>query len=232
MASIYLVRHSQAGFYKLNYDQLSQLGHQQAEYIGKSLAARGIEVNKVVHGRMQRHIETMQGAQKHWHSYGNMIEEPNFNEFDSDEIIAKAFPKFGNKVALGAWLATKSNKRRAFQELFVKAIERWVSGDFDNDYKESWQTFNTRVNQGLTDVIANADGKNVIIFTSGGPISVMAQRCLDLSIEKTFELNWTLINGGISQLLYSSSNPERISLASFNEQQHLGVLGNKFITYR
>ncbi len=232
MASIYLVRHSQAGFYKLNYDQLSQLGHQQAEHIGKALAARGIEAHKVVHGRMQRHIETMQGAQKHWHSYGNITEESNFNEFDSDEIIAKAFPKFSNKAALGAWLATKNNKRKAFQELFVKAIERWVSGNFDKDYKESWAVFNARVNQGLADLIAQADGKNTVVFTSGGPISVMAQHCLDLSSEKTFELNWTLVNGGISQLLYSSSSPERVSLASFNEQQHLSVLGNKFITYR
>ncbi|HUH58349.1 MAG TPA: hypothetical protein VL020_07585, partial [Pseudomonadales bacterium] len=60
----------------------------------------------------------------------------------------------------------------------------------------------------------------------------MAQHCLELNTEKTFELNWTLINGGISQLLYSSSNPERISLASFNEQQHLSMFGSKFITYR
>ena len=232
MASIYLIRHSQAGFYKLNYDQLSQLGHQQAEHIGKALAARGIEAHRVIHGRMQRHVETMQGAQKHWHSYGKCIEEPNFNEFDSDEIIAKAFPKFSNKAALGAWLASKSNKRRAFQELFVKAIERWVSGDFDEEYQESWLTFNTRVKQGLADLIAQSEGKDVVVFTSGGPISVMAQHCLELNTEKTFELNWTLINGGISQLLYSSSNPERISLASFNDQQHLSMFGSKFITYR
>src|SRR5690554_5582259 len=111
MASIYLVRHGQAGFFKLNYDQLSDLGHHQSELVGKALAVRGVEAHKVIHGKMQRHKETMQGAQKHWHSYGTVIEDANFNEFDSDEIIAKAFPKFANKAALGAWLSTKSNKR-------------------------------------------------------------------------------------------------------------------------
>lgn len=232
MASIYLIRHSQAGFYKLNYDQLSALGHQQAEHIGQALADRGVEAHHVIHGRMRRHKETMQGAQKHWHSYGKVTEDSNFNEFDSDEIIAKAFPKFSNKAALGAWLATKSNKHKSFQSLFVKSVERWVSGEFDEEYQESWEQFNARVKQGLSDAIQQSDGKNIVIFTSGGPISVVAQHCLDLSTEKTFALNWTLINAGISQLLYSSSSPERISLAGFNEQHHLSVLGNKFITYR
>lgn len=232
MASIYLVRHGQAGFNKLNYDQLSTLGHQQAELIGQALTKRGIEAGKVFHGRMQRHQETMQGAQKHWHSFGSIIEMPNLNEFDSDEIIAKAFPKFSNKAALGAWLITQKNKRKAFQELFVAATNRWASGEYDSEYKESWNVFNGRVKQGLADLISQANGKDVVVFTSGGPISVMAQHCLNLSDEKTFELNWTLLNGGISQLLYSSQNPERINLASFNEQQHLSLRGKHFITYR
>ncbi|MFT6858462.1 MAG: broad specificity phosphatase PhoE, partial [Thalassolituus oleivorans] len=38
MASIYLVRHGQAGFDKLNYDQLSELGFAQGELVGKALA--------------------------------------------------------------------------------------------------------------------------------------------------------------------------------------------------
>ena len=232
MASIYLVRHGQAGFFKLNYDQLSDLGHRQSELVGKALAVRGVEAHKVIHGKMQRHKETMQGAHKHWHSYGTVIEDANFNEFDSDEIIAKAFPKFANKAALGAWLSTKSNKRRAFQDLFIEAIERWVSGKFDADYVESWPAFHQRVVTGLETLIQNSNGKDIVVFTSGGPISVMAQHCLGLTAEKAFELNWTILNGSISQLLFSSKNPDRISLAGFNEQHHLSLSGCKFITYR
>ena len=63
MASIYLVRHGQAGFGKLNYDQLSDLGWQQGELVGQALTARGIEAGKVAHGAMVRHRETMQAAQ-------------------------------------------------------------------------------------------------------------------------------------------------------------------------
>lgn len=229
MASIYLIRHGQAGFNKLNYDQLSELGHLQAERVGQVLAARGFEAGRVFHGSMRRHQETMQGAHLHWHAFGPIVEHAGFNEFDSDEIIAKAFPEFKNKLVLGAWLATQKNRRKAFQTLFAKAVARWVSGQHDSDYSESWPAFSARVKTALQEVIAQSEGKNMVIFTSGGPISAIAQHCLNLSNDKTFELNWTLVNASLSQLLYSSQNPEKISLASFNEQQHL--IG-KYLTYR
>src|SRR5690554_6355290 len=104
MATLYLVRHGQAGVFKLNYDQLSDLGHRQSELVGKALAVRGFEALNYIHAIMLDHKETMPGAQKHWHRYDPLIEDAHFNEFDSDEIIAKAFPKFANKAALGAWL--------------------------------------------------------------------------------------------------------------------------------
>ncbi len=230
MASIYLIRHGQAGFGKLNYDQLSDTGHLQGELVGKSLALRSVEAHHVVHGAMQRHRETMLAAQKHWHSFGSIIEMPGFNEFDSDDIIACAYPQFKNKAVLGAWILTQSNKRKAFQELFSTAVERWTSGEYDTDYIESWTTFTSRVTAALQELLIKADGKHVVIFTSGGPVTAIAQQCLGLSHDRAFDMNWTLLNGGITQLLYNSSG--KISLASFNEQQHLAQAGKHFVTYR
>lgn len=230
MASIYLVRHGQAGFGKLNYDQLSDTGHQQAELVGKALALRGVEAHLVVHGAMQRHRETLQGAQKHWQAYGPIIEMPGFNEFDSDDVIACAFPQFKNKAVLGAWILAQPNKRKAFQELFAKAVERWTSGQHDNEYLESWSAFTARVREALLDLMRTTEGRNAVVFTSGGPITAIAQQCLGLSDEKAFDMNWTLLNGGITQLLYNSSG--KVSLASFNEQQHLAQAGQHFLTYR
>lgn len=229
MASVYLIRHGQAEFNKLNYDQLSELGHQQAKLVGSALQLKGLHANKVFYGAMRRHNETLAGSQKNWHSYGECIENANFNEFDSDEIIAKAFPHFKNKAVLGVWLATQENRKRAFQTLFSQAIERWIKGKNDDDYFENWSAFKQRVITGLRFAIEKAEGNDVAIFTSGGPISVIVQHCLDLSDEKTFELNWTIVNASISTLLYSRKNPKKISLASFNEQQHL--IG-KHLTYR
>jgi broad specificity phosphatase PhoE len=245
MASIYLVRHGQAGFNKLDYDQLSDLGHQQGQLIGDSLTARGIEANLVVHGAMRRHRETMQGAQKTWHAYGPVIEHAGFNEFDSDDVIAAAhkelnipgFYKDGiasnnlvQKAALGAYLARQKNPKKAFQDLFSSSIDRWVSGDFDEDYIESWNHFTQRCRDALMDTVKQAAGKDVVVFTSGGPVTAIAQYCLGLDNEHAFKLNWSLVNGGMTQLLYNQQG--KISLASCNEQEHLISAGKKFLTYR
>ncbi len=245
MASIYLVRHGQAGFNKLDYDQLSDLGHQQAEFVGQSLSARSVEAGLVVHGAMKRHRETMQGAQKAWHAYGSIIENSGFNEFDSDDVIAAAhaelkipgFYKDGlasnnlvQKTALGAYLARQKNAKKAFQQLFSTAIDRWVSGRYDEDYIESWNQFTLRCRDALMATIEQAAGKDVVVFTSGGPITAIAQYCLGLDNEHAFKLNWSLVNGGITQLLYNQQG--KVSLASCNEQEHLIRAGKKSLTYR
>ncbi|MBL4796307.1 MAG: histidine phosphatase family protein [Oleispira sp.] len=245
MASIYLVRHGQAGFNKLDYDQLSDLGHQQAEYVGKSLDARSIEAGLVIHGAMKRHRETMQGAQKKWHSYGTVIEQPGFNEFDSDDVIAAAHPQFSSKtlekigfsktgvvqkITLGAYLATQKNPQKAFQILFASAIERWSGGQYDEEYIESWTQFTKRCRDALMATIEQAAGKDVVVFTSGGPITAIAQYCLGLDNEHAFKLNWSLVNGGITQLLYNQQG--KVSLASCNEQEHLIRAGKTSLTYR
>lgn len=229
MAKIYLVRHSQASFGKLNYDQLSDLGFEQGNVLGQALQQRGIEVSRVIHGDMLRHQQTMQSAQKHWHSYGSVQCMPGFNEFDSDDVIACAFPQFKHKAAMGAWLLTQKNKRKAFQDIFVQAIDRWIAGKHD-DYQESWLEFTTRCTQSLDELINTLQGKDAVVFTSAGPIMAIAQRCLGLSHQKAFDLNWTLLNASLTQLLYNSSG--KISLASCNEHHHLATAGSRYLTYR
>ncbi|WP_419812591.1 histidine phosphatase family protein [Bacterioplanoides sp.] len=229
MASIYLVRHGQASFGKLNYDQLSELGWQQSELVGQALLARGITPACVVHGAMVRHEETLKGAQKHWHSAASVVEMPGFNEFDSDDVVACAFPEFQDKANFGRWLQQQDNRRKAFQQVFAQAIERWISGQHQ-DYQESWQSFTTRCNQALDDLIQQLEGQDAVVFTSGGPITAIAQHCLALNNAKAFELNWTLLNAGISQILYSRSGKK--SLASCNEHHHLAAAGSSFVTYR
>ena len=245
MASIYLIRHGQAGFNKLDYDQLSDLGHQQGQLIGNSLSARGIEAGIVIHGAMRRHRETMEGAQKTWHAHGPVFENAGFNEFDGDAIIAAAhrelnitgFKPHGigshnlvQKTALGVYLAKQENPNKAFQKLFSTSVDRWVSGQYDNDYAESWNQFTQRCRDALLHTIEQAAGKDVAVFTSGGPITAIAKYCLGLDNEHAFKLNESLVNAGITKLLYNQQG--KISLASCNEQEHLIRAGKKFLTYR
>ena len=245
MAAIYLVRHGQAGFNKLDYDQLSELGHQQGQLIGNSLSARGIEAGIVIHGAMRRHRETMEGAQKTWHAHGPVFENAGFNEFDGDAIIAAAHlelkvPGFSNegiasnnlvqKTALGVYLAKQENPNKAFQKLFTMSVDRWASGKYDDDYAESWNQFTQRCCDALFHTIEQAAGKDVVIFTSGGPITAIAKHCLGLDNEHAFKLNESLVNAGITKLLYNQQG--KISLASCNEQEHLISAGKRFLTFR
>jgi broad specificity phosphatase PhoE len=189
---------------------------------------------------MRRHRETLQGAQKVWHAYGPMIENAGFNEFDSDDVIAAAHPQFsikglsktgvGQKLSLGAYLVKQDNPKKAFQELFSSAINRWISGDHDDEYQESWNQFTRRCKQALFKTIEQGKGKDIVVFTSGGPITAIIQYCLGLDNEHAFKFNWSLVNGGITQLLYNQQG--KVSLASCNEQEHLLSAGKKFLTYR
>lgn len=245
MASIYLVRHGQAGFNKLDYDQLSDLGHQQGELVGRSLNIRGVEAGLVVHGAMRRHRETMLGAQQVWHAHGPVVENAGFNEFDGDAIIAAAHHELNiagfkpegigshsviQKTALGVYLAKQKNPKKAFQKLFATSVDRWISGQYDQDYEESWDEFTQRCRDALFQTIKQAAGKDVVVFTSGGPITAIAKHCLGLDNEHAFKLNETLVNAGITKLLYNQQG--KVSLASCNEQEHLLRTGKTFLTFR
>ena len=61
MTDIYLVRHGQASFGKANYDKLSELGGQQAIWLGDYFKHRNVEFDAVFSGDMVRHHETKDG---------------------------------------------------------------------------------------------------------------------------------------------------------------------------
>jgi phosphohistidine phosphatase SixA len=63
MAELYLIRHAQASFGADNYDQLSDLDHQQSQSLGKALADQGVSPDLFYAGDMQRHRETLEGIQ-------------------------------------------------------------------------------------------------------------------------------------------------------------------------
>ena len=61
MAQFYLVRHGQASFGTDNYDRLSELGHQQARWLGEYFAERDMGFDALVSGDLVRHRETGAG---------------------------------------------------------------------------------------------------------------------------------------------------------------------------
>jgi len=229
MATIYLVRHGQASFGKENYDQLSKRGWEQGKMLGRWLADK-VEPGAIFGGNLKRHRETVEALAT---GYGATLPDmqvlEGLNEFDHVEVVERLRPEWADKQVMARDLASFPKPARAFQMAFEKAVERWVSGDYDNEYAETWQTFKQRVNQALNQLIELADGADVVVSTSGGPIAVIAQNLLELSDRKTLEVNSVIANTSVSRILYSGA---RRSLAVFNNYSHLEAENPALVTFR
>lgn len=243
MGAIHLVRHGQASFGKANYDKLSPLGIEQSAHVGQHFARAGIRFHKVAAGEMVRHRETMehclQALQRHnddaepltpAHDGAPLISSA-FNEFDHEEVVARFRPEFEDKAVLASYLANQPRPAAAFQIIFDQAMRRWLSGDHDRDYKESWQAFRDRCITGFTALLEHcAAGEHVAVFTSGGPVSIITQHLLGVPDEHVLKLNYAMINASITKIFY---NGERVSLSSFNSYSHLESATNpSLVTYR
>lgn len=243
MGAIHLIRHGQASFGKANYDKLSPLGIEQSAHAGHHFARAGIRFHKVATGEMVRHRETMEHclqAMQHSNAAPEALAAANdnsllitsaFNEFDHEEVVARFRPEFEDKAALASYLASQPKPAAAFQVIFDQAMRRWLSGQFDREYKESWQEFRDRCITGFTALLEHcAAGEHVAVFTSGGPISVITQHLLGVPDEHVLKLNYAMINASITKIFY---NGERVSLSSFNSYSHLeSATHPTLVTYR
>lgn len=234
MTSIYLIRHGQASFGQENYDKLSERGEQQATRLGQELSQRVPKFDAVGLGTMLRHRQT---ANRCLSEFGIELEEcePSFdegwNEYDHQNILAQLRPEFVSTEGMTNYLSEQSNPKQAFEDDFNAAINRWISGKHDSDYSESWVEYSARVHRALKYTIKNnAAAKNIAVFTSGGPISLLSQYLLGVAPEKIMRMNWTLLNCGVTKLVATGS---RLFLASLNEHSHFeGADHRHFLTYR
>ena len=232
MGAIYLLRHGQASFGSANYDQLSAIGQAQAKALGEALRARGVTPDHVVCGGMQRHIDTARGALAAWGA--DVAETPwvthlGVNEFDHENVIEVAEPRYADKALMMADMAATGDPRRAFQKFFQDAVGRWVGGHHDDEYNEAWSRFKLRCVAALDDIVRAAPPKGTtLVFTSGGVVSVICAHMLGLHDSQAFTINWTLANAGITKVL---AGRDGLHLVSVNEHAHLEA-GTGLLTYR
>lgn len=233
MATVYLIRHGQASFGQENYDQLSALGQQQATRLGTVMAQRIEPFDAVYLGSMKRHKQT---AINCLHGFGQDFGateatiDAAWNEYDHQDILRQFRPEFVTAKSMMTFLREQKDPKAAFEKDFNDAINRWISSEYDSDYVESWGSFTARVHGGLKSLLANnPDKKNIAVFTSGGPISLLSQYLLGVPPEKIMQLNWTLLNCGVTKVV---STGERLFMSSLNEHTHFDGADNKhFITY-
>jgi len=233
MTAIYLIRHGQASFGQENYDQLSELGLQQATRLGQVLSQRLSVFDSISLGTLTRHQQTAQNCLA---GFGRELDRlkpiynAGWNEYDHQNILAQFRPEFASAKSMMEFVRDQPNPKQSFERDFNSAVNRWIEGQHDQDYVESWSTFTARVHQALKDTIAlQSEAKTIAVFTSGGPISLISQALLGVEQEKIMQMNWTLMNCGVTKLVSTGS---RLFLSSLNEHGHFEGADNKhFITY-
>lgn len=237
MADIYLIRHGQASFGKANYDQLSdqgkaqsyRLGFEMQSALGTALKSRAV---KLVHGTLQRHRQTMD----QWLlGFGGrdgfaVTENAAFDEFDHENVLAVAYPEYVDKNQLAQHLMESENPRKAFHKLYEKSVQRWISGQYDAEYQESFAAFKQRCAEGFNALVKNASsGESIFVFTSGGPIGMCVQHSLGLDDVNTFKINGALVNSSVTHFLTNSQGD--CTLGYLNNYAHLFNEGTE-VTYR
>jgi broad specificity phosphatase PhoE len=239
MASLFLIRHSQASFLQENYDTLSPLGEAQSRLLGEYWAQHKITFDRACVGPRARHKHTAQLVSEAFRKAGlafpDQLVMPECDEYPAEDVLKRSLPALletdPSIAKLHAAFKSSSEsgvQRVTFEKLFETIIGMWARGEVSPPGVETWQEFCARVNQGLTKVIASGRrGERVAIFTSGGPIAVTLQRALYLSPEITVGVSWMSRNSSWSEFLYDAN---RVTLSTFNSHAHID--DPAMLTYR
>ena len=231
MTTIYLIRHGQASFGAESYDQLSPNGELQAKLLGQYFDNILKEEPYVVAGSMQRHQQTAQIALAECFPEAHLVTNPDWNEFNHQQVFAQYEPRFNEPHLLKADVAKELNPRAYLAKIFEGAIERWTGGEYHHEYEESWPIFKARVEtalQDLCDELAQTKPRYAVVFTSGGVISVAAGKILELNPNRTFALNWAITNTSMTTLRLVGNEPQLLSL---NEHHFIKADDSELLTW-
>jgi broad specificity phosphatase PhoE len=229
MSVVYMVRHGQASFGADEYDRLTDLGVEQARVLGAALGSRVASLDRVIVGGRERHRKTADTCLEAMAVTAPIATVPAFDEFDHKELLARYDARYANLSAIVADVSAAEDPWRAFDDLFRRAIERWRDAGPDAGYRESFAAFRARCTSGLDRLVAALPrSATTLVFTSGGPIAMIAAGLLGLPPDGGLDLRWGLVNCGVTKVVASARGTR---LASLNEQGHLEH-DRRLITYR
>ena len=231
MTTIYFIRHGQASFGAASYDKLSPNGELQARVLGQYFEKILKEAPYVVAGSMQRHQQTANIALDACFPEIEVVTAPAWNEFNHQEVFSRYDERFNQPELLKQEVAKFASPREYLAKIFEGAIDRWTGGDFHDDYQESWPAFKARVETALSQLcseLAQTKPRYAVVFTSGGVISVVAGKLLELNPQRTFALNWAIANTSMTTVRLVGTEPQ---LLSFNEHHFIKAESPELLTW-
>lgn len=221
MAELYLVRHGQASFGSSNYDQLSELGHQQAVWLGEYFAERDVQFDRLITGTQLRHRQTLEGIAKGFTAstskgvQQNWVAEthPGFNEYDFYALFASLGEQHAHvrAYALG--------DKRSFYKGLKEVLKLWMTDELDGPLPERWADFYQRVADAMK-FATQGEKEKVLVVSSGGPIGTIASQAMLSPPQIGMELNLQVRNSSFCHYFF---NQNSLRLGSFNSIPHLDL---------
>lgn len=208
MGTIHLVRHGQASWGAADYDQLSELGRQQSSALGTSWEASGWAPTDAVAGGMKRHAQTAIEVIDAYGGDGYDV-DPGWDEYDHLALARAHDP------------GALAGDAKEFQASLNRALTAWIAGEgaAGEDAGESYAQFRDRVLAALERVVELAGpGRSVAVFTSGGPIALVASQLLGGDDSLFQRLNDVVVNASVTTLIVGRTGPR---VLAFNEHVHV-----------
>lgn len=224
MSEIYFVRHGQASFGSSNYDQLSELGHEQARLLGEYFRERDMGFDHIITGDMVRHRETAEGicvgmglGARQFEVYSEL------NEFDFHSVLRAYITQFPEHA-----LPEKPVAKDFFQRL-KKGILLWSAGELEGELPETWASFEQRLQVFRQGIQQRHAGQRLLVVSSGGAIAMLIRQLLQAPESVMVELNLQTRNTALTHCRFNSHS---MRLSSFNNVPHLDRLDRQsMITY-
>jgi broad specificity phosphatase PhoE len=223
MPNLYLVRHGQASFGAADYDQLSERGQQQSRQLGVYFKSQNLKFDAVYAGTLRRHVQTFAGISEGMGLEQGHHSRPGLNEYDSDAVVSAIHPEPLSRER------TPENYRKHFR-LLRDGLAAWMEGKAQPVGMPSYPEFVKGIEDVLDEVrlqFGDQENANILVCSSGGPISTAVGQVLGTSAQTTIELNLRIRNTSVTELAFT---PKRHMLVTYNTLPHLQDLPD-WVTY-
>ncbi|HKB04070.1 MAG TPA: histidine phosphatase family protein [Gemmataceae bacterium] len=229
MSTLTLVRHAQASLFADEYDELSELGRNQARLLGEFWARRWTDFDEAYCGPRARQRQTADIVGSACTKAGRPWPEPvvleELDEYDLGGIIRALAPDLARQDADFADLLESYRRSgagpdrvRSFGRMFEALTLRWLTAR-PVEGVEGFAAFRGRVEQGLRHILERpGSGRRVAVFTSGGVIGAAVRLALAAPDRAALEVNWRVRNCSLTEFVFTK---DRFNLDSFNALPHL-----------
>lgn len=207
MSNITLVRHGQANTAardEANYDALSDLGHQQASWLGDHMRSSGDHYERIYCGTLIRHRQTADAMALC--DGTEVIVDDRLNEMEFFTLA---------NLLLDQQEIQIPREREDFVSYLPMLMGKWQAGEILNP-PESYQDFEYRTASVIAEI---AQGRgSALAVTSGGLIAMALRGVLKLDTHGFSRLALAIMNSSVHRLHHVGGD---FMMTQFNAVPHL-----------